>query len=259
MTNAASRSVRLLPLLAIAVAVAGMLPTSVGSARHHTAVPILMYHELRDPPAGARFPELYVRPSDFRRQMAWLESHGYHPVTLRAVWNHWYHGAPLASRPIVISNDDGFASTALVALSELRSRHWPAVLDLALHHLDVRWGLWSRNVRELIAAGWEIDVHTLTHPDLTTVSDDQLVREVAGSRRELRRRFGVPVEFFCYPSGRFNGRVIAAVRRAGFLGATTTLAGLAVKRETFTLRRVRVERGDGVRGFASSLQSLLGG
>ena len=255
--TSAPRSVRLLPLLAIiTIAVAGTLPASAGSARQQTAVPILMYHELGDPPAGARFPELYVRPGDFRRQMTWLRSHGYHPVTLRAVWDHWHRGAPLASRPIVISIDDGFASTALVALPELRRRHWPGVLNLALHHLDVRWGLWSRNVRELIAAGWEIDAHTLTHPDLTSVSDDQLVRETAGSRRELQRRFGVPVDFFCYPSGRFDARVITAVKRAGFLGATTTLDGLAVKTEAFTLRRVRIGRSDGVRGFASSLESL---
>ena len=259
MTSATSGSIRLLALLATAVAAASILPASAGSARHHTAVPILMYHELRDPPAGARFPELYVRPGDFRRQMTWLGRHGYHPVTLRAVWDHWHHGAPLASRPIVISIDDGFASTALVALPELRRRHWPGVLNLALHHLDVRWGLWSRNVRELIAAGWEIDAHTLTHPDLTSVSDDQLVRETAGSRRALQRRFGVPVDFFCYPSGRFDARVVAAVKRAGFLGATTTLDGLAVKPEAFTLRRVRVERSDSVRGFASALESVLGG
>ena len=212
-----------------------------------------MYHVLSDPPADAPFPELYVRPSDFVAQMRWLAHHGYRPVTLRAVWEHWHHGMALPSRPIVVSIDDGFRSTATVALPELRRRGWPGVLNLALHHLDVRGGISSRQVEELIAAGWEIDAHTLTHPDLTSISDRELAREVAGSRKKLRRLFGVPVDFFCYPSGRYDARVISAVRRAGFLGATTTLDGLAMRDGQFTLRRVRVNRSDGVAGLASSL------
>ena len=215
-----------------------------------------MYHELRDPPAGVRYPELYVRPADFRRQLDWLERRGYNAVTLRAVWEHWHRGTPLPAKPIVISIDDGFRSTARVALPALRSRGWPAVLNLALHHLDVRWGLWGRDVRALIAAGWELAAHTLTHPNLTAVGNAQLEREVAGSRRALRNRFHVPVDFFCYPSGRYDARVIAAVQRAGYLGATTTLEGLARRDELFTLRRVRVDRSDGVAGLAASLSEM---
>ena len=225
-------------------------------ARRAAPVPILMYHELADPPSEAPFTELYVRPSDFRRQLDWLGRHGYHAVTLRAVWEHWHGGRRLPSRPIVISIDDGFRSTATIALPALRGRGWPAVLNLALHHLDVRWGLWDRDVRAMISSGWELASHTLTHPDLTRVSDAQLEREVKGSRRVLQSRFRVPVDFLCYPSGRHDGRVVAAAEKAGYVGATTTLHGLASVGEPYTLRRIRVNRGDGVHGLASTLASM---
>ena len=128
----------------------------------------------------------------------------------------------------------------------MRARGWPGVLNLTVKNLRVRGGLSERQVRRLIAAGWELDAHTITHPDLTGLDDRQLAREVAGSRRALRHRFGVPVDFLCYPSGRYDARVIAAVRRAGFLGATTTRDGLARPGEPYALRRVRVNRSDGV-------------
>ena len=67
---------------------------------------------------------------------------------------------------------------------------------------------------------------------------------MAGSRRRLRRIFHVPVHFFCYPSGRYNERVIAAVKAAGYLGATTTIEGLATPDGRYTLRRVRVNGDD---------------
>ena len=50
---------------------------------------------------------------------------------------------------------------------------------------------------------------------------------MAGSRRILRRRFGVPVNNFCYPLGRYDTTVISAVHRAGYVGAQTEIAGVA--------------------------------
>ncbi len=123
------------------------------------------------------------------------------------------------------------------------------VLNLAVKNLHVRGGISERQVRRLIAGGWEIDAHWLTHPDLTTLDERRLTREIAGSRRALQRLFGIPVDFFCYPGGRYDARVIGAVRAAGFLAATTTVEGLASQAAPFELRRVRVSRGDGVSGF----------
>ncbi|HEU0246912.1 MAG TPA: polysaccharide deacetylase family protein [Gaiellaceae bacterium] len=230
----------------------------VAPAGGRTPVPILMYHVIADPPAGAPYPELYVRARDFASQMRWLGRHGYQPVTLRAVWDHWHRGAPLPKRPIVVSFDDGYRSVAHIALPRMRERRWPGVLNLTVKNLRGRGGLSPRQVRRLISAGWEIDAHSLTHPDLTALDDRQLAHEVAGSRIELRRRFGVPVSFFCYPAGRFDARVIAAVRHAGYLGATTTLDGLATPSRPYELRRVRVSRSDGLAGFAARIERLRG-
>jgi peptidoglycan/xylan/chitin deacetylase (PgdA/CDA1 family) len=222
-----------------------------------TPVPILMYHVLGDPPPGAPYPDLYVRGSDFVGQMRRLERDGFEAVTLRRVWDHWRHGAPLPRKPIVISFDDGYRSTADVALPVLRERGWAGVLNLKVRSLERAWGIRPRQVRALVRAGWEIDAHTITHPDLTAVNNRVLTLEIAGSRREIRSAFGVPVEFFCYPAGRYDQRVIAAVRRAGYLGATTTVEGLAKPDRPFELRRVRVGREDGVAGLVSTLEHFL--
>ena len=92
-----------------------------------------------------------------------------------------------------------------------------------------------------MAAGWELDAHTLTHPDLTKVGAAQLHDEVAGSRAAIRRRFHVPVNFFCYPAGRYDARTEAAVRAAGYDGATTTQPGVASPHsDPYALPRQRV-------------------
>jgi len=215
-----------------------------------------MYHVIARAPAGAALPELFVRPSDFAGQIRWLAAHGFHAVTLHQVYDYWLRGTPLPAQPIVLSFDDGTLGQHTHALPVLRKLHWPGVLNLKVNALKSKYTLPPWRVRQMLAAGWELDSHTITHPDLTQVGDAQLWHEVDGSRVELRQMFHVPVDFFCYPSGRYDARVIAAVRRAGYLGATTTNYGLARPADIYTLDRIRISSSDGISGFARKLQGL---
>ena len=216
-------------------------------------VPILMYHVLNTPPPGTPEPELWVSREDFAAQMAWLAKEGYHAVTLQQVWDAWHKGGLLPSKPIVISFDDGYSSHVANALPVLRARGWVAVLNLQVN--QTREDLKPPDVRRLIRAGWELDAHTYSHPDLTAVDDVTLRHEVVDAREELRRTYGVPVNFFCYPGGRHDARVVAAVRAAGYLGATTTMNGVASPDQPpYELRRIRVNGSDGVAGIAANLR-----
>jgi peptidoglycan/xylan/chitin deacetylase (PgdA/CDA1 family) len=181
-----------------------------------------------------------------------LRDGDFHGVTLRQVWDAWHHAAQLPHKPVVFSFDDGYAGQVRDALPVLRRAGWPGVLNLVLDNLPALGG--TRGARRLIAAGWEIDSHTLTHPDLTSLPDGDLRRELRVSRARIMRLLGQPASFFCYPSGRYDGRVIRAVRDAGYLAATTTASGYATPAaDPFALARVRV---DGAMSTASLMQRL---
>ena len=215
-----------------------------------------MYHVIAAPPAGTALPNLWVQPEDFTAQIDWLAAHHFHAVTLHQVYDYWLRGTSLPQQPIVISFDDGTMGQETHALPVLRKLHWPGVLNLKVNALKSRFTVPPWRVRQLLASGWELDSHTITHPDLTHVDDAQLWQEVHGSRVELQRMFHVPVDFFCYPSGRYDERVVDAVRRAGYLGATTETYGLARPQDVYTLSRIRVDGSDHLAGFARKLQSL---
>ena len=213
-------------------------------------VPILEFHVVGGPAAGAPNPGLYDPPRAFRAQVAWLASHGYHAVTLDELYRSWRTAGWLAlpSRPVVLTFDDGYPQDVDVAMPILRARHWPGVLNLQIGNLV------PERVRELIAAGWEIDAHTFTHPDLTTVDAVRLRHEVGGSRTWIQAVFGAPADFFCYPFGHYDATVVAAVRRAGYLGAETEGPGDASPASgMFKLHRIEVVRSDGVAGLAAKL------
>jgi peptidoglycan/xylan/chitin deacetylase (PgdA/CDA1 family) len=199
-------------------------------------VPILEYHVLGRPQTEVPYPDLYVPRASFRKQMDWLEEQGYEAVTLEAVEEAWYHGGTLPQKPVVISFDDGYRPQYTFALPTLREHGWPGVLNLKAEGSD----LYESNVKAMLAAGWELAAHTIHHSDLTTLEGEALEEEVAGSRKLLQREYGVPVKNFCYPSGRFDSTVIAAVEAAGYVGATTEIPGWATKDHPYDLARIEV-------------------
>jgi peptidoglycan/xylan/chitin deacetylase (PgdA/CDA1 family) len=251
----------LLSLLALALADeprgAGARASAESPAAAHPTrepVPILMYHAIRSPPADARLPSLFVPPREFIAEVRALRRAGYSAVTLQRVWDAWHGRVRLPRRPVVFTFDDGYASQVKIALPVLRRERWPAVLNLALDWLDELGG--EAALRRLIDAGWQIDGHSRTHPDLTQISPAQLADETAGARAELQRRFGVPARFFAYPGGRYDARVVAAVRRAGYVAATTVRRGFATPAPPYELARVQVDGGLGADGLLRRLHEL---
>src|SRR5205823_9717645 len=114
-------------------------------------------------------------------------------------------------------------------------------------------------VRGLIAAGWELDTQGMTHYDLITAAPAKLREEVSGARELLRRRYGVPVSWFAYPSGHYNPTVIAALKAAGFAGSMTVVPGWASPSDDpYRLPRLRVLGGTSPSAMLQEIGSAQG-
>ena len=145
----------------------------------------------------------------------------------------------------------------MAAFPALEHFHWPGVLNLVTKGADLP----DDDVKKMLDAnpGWELASHTVHHLDLTTLDSSQLHEEVASSRKILQDRFGVPVNNFCYPSGRYDDTVIAAVKAAGYRGATSEVPGLATSAHPYVLNRIEITLDDGLNGFVSKLKAAQAG
>jgi peptidoglycan/xylan/chitin deacetylase (PgdA/CDA1 family) len=98
----------------------------------------------------------------------------------------------------------------------------------------------------LVEAGWEVGSHTLTHPHLTEVADDErLAAELGESRSRCAERLGVPCPTLAYPYGFHDARVRRAASAAGY-SVAVTMPEVTEPPLPMAWPRVGVYRHDGV-------------
>jgi peptidoglycan/xylan/chitin deacetylase (PgdA/CDA1 family) len=226
----------------------GHTTTSQTSAKPGTAtVPILTYHVINTQPAGSSASsDLYVPTDEFSSQMNALKAAGWHAVTLEELEAYWTHGTALTSgKPIVITFDGGFASQYTNALPVLKRLGWVAVANVQSTGLSpTDGGATDAQIRGLAAAGWQIGAEGNTQTSVGSLDPAALSSEVASERQTIQARYKASVNWFAYPSGRYDPTLTAAVKSAGFVGATTLSPGWASpKGDRFLLPRLQVVGG----------------
>ena len=61
--------------------------------------------------------------------------------------------------------------------------------------------------------------HSETHPILSRCSNDQLIREIKGSKLYLEKLISKKVEYFAYPKGDYNEKIVNFVKNTGYKAA----------------------------------------
>ena len=230
-------------------------------------VPILMYHNIAEPPPGVRLRGLYVKPRRFLRQMRFLRWLGYQGLSMTAALP--YLRGERAGRVAVITFDDGYRDNLENALPVLAGLGFSATCYVVAGEIGQhnRWDAESLGVckplmdaaglRAWHQAGLEIGAHTLSHPRLTELPEPAMRGEIAAGRQILEELLGTGVQQFCYPYGAAGERERDAVREMGFASAVTVRRGRAgVGDDPWLLPRVGIGGHHGPHMFP--LQLLTG-
>lgn len=237
---------------------------------------ILMYHMISPARAGARFNGLRVSPERFEQQLHWLRQHGWHSCTLGELLEL---GEQAPEKSVAITFDDGYADNLHAALPLLEKYDCRATLYLVVDRMGRDWSaskkahhdsgelghepkLTDDEVRVLLASGRiELASHTLTHPNLARLDEQQKRHELVESKRQLEARFGVPVTGFAYPFGIYSADDVRLVREAGYSSAVTTVAGIDSDYpvDPLQLKRVKVSGKDNLFAFIMRMRGGMRG
>lgn len=102
-------------------------------------------------------------------------------------------------------------------------------------------------MREMSAAGIEFGSHTVSHPILSRLNDDELRKELVESKQRLEQELSKPAPVLAYPVGgpeEFNEKVVREAMEAGYRLGASYVPGVnrLDDMDRFRLRRQHVER-----------------
>lgn len=203
-------------------------------------VPIIMYHyiSLNPKPEDKARNGLSTPPAVFEQQMKYLAENGYTTITLDKMAGAFSGHDSLPAKPIIITIDDGYNDAYYNAFPILKKYNLQATMLIITDVVDTAPYLSWSQIKEMYSSGLITFIsHTRHHYFLTSLSQPALDNEIIESKKILESKLGTTINWFGYPYGGFNQRVIDTVRKAGFIGAVTTLPGVMQNEGQFYLLR----------------------
>jgi peptidoglycan/xylan/chitin deacetylase (PgdA/CDA1 family) len=218
---------------------------------------VLAYHRVSD----ERDSPLCVPPAAFRAQLELLLAWGLRPGSLEQAGPGHF----------VLTIDDGYEDGYTEALPILSRLGVPAVFYVCTGYLDgprgpglpapdgladgARFLTWAQ-AGELTDAGHVVASHSVSHRELPGLADAELAGELTGSKAALESGLRRPVKDFCYPRGRHDQRVRAAVAAAGYERAVVTPSRGRVPPGRLAIERAGIYRHDSPWRFRAKVLGL---
>jgi peptidoglycan/xylan/chitin deacetylase (PgdA/CDA1 family) len=186
-------------------------------------VPILTYHNLGEQAKG----RLVLAASSFREQMRYLKTNGYRVVSLADFVEFTRLNRQLPQRSVVLTFDDGYHSFKDFAYPVLKELGFTATLFIYTDWVGAgRAALNWNELREMAAAGFDIQAHTKTHADLRRAqgeSEAQYARRMQAELEQPQELFtknlGHRSQILAYPYGRWDEGLLPKVKEYGYIAA----------------------------------------
>jgi peptidoglycan/xylan/chitin deacetylase (PgdA/CDA1 family) len=188
-----------------------------------------MYHRVLTPPEVRPDldPGMFVTTSAFEAHLAFLRD-AFEVVDLETMLE-WREGRRTFERtPCAITFDDGWADNYTNAFPLLQKYGLPATIFLVTEQVgDADRVTWDQ-VHEMERAGVRFGSHTVTHPVVKGLPPQELVRQLAESKRQLRQNTACPSCWVCYPNGKYDEA--ARIEASRHYCAAVTTRGATVQR-----------------------------
>lgn len=214
------------------------IPKSYNQAR------VLMYHSIGEHNENRKHNKWTVLSKDFEQQMQWFSKNGWQSFTISEL-------VALESIPkksFVITFDDGFEDNYINAFNILKKYGFKATIYLVPHHETNSWEgnkslLNKEQILEMQDSNLvEFGSHTMSHKNLLTLgSDDEIIKELQESKKEIEKITGKECFAFAYPYGKYSDKIIQLVRHSGYKNATIVKRGFFARGDNvFEIKRIGI-------------------
>ena len=212
-------------------------PEEIAAIAEGPKILVLNYHQIDN-----KNNYLSVEVSNFETQMKFLVDSGCITITPDELYAGIRGEIELPPKPVLITFDDGYLDNYTNAFPILKKYGLRATIFIIPAFTSVQPGYMTwEQLKEMEANGITVESHTLTHPKLEELPDDEIRSELLNSKALLEQNLGHPVEFLAYPTGTYNLHIAGIAQDLGYKGAFTIKYGVVDRGSNFfALERVPI-------------------
>jgi len=178
-----------------------------------------------------------ISMEDFDERIRYL-ARNYEIISLNEAVGH-FKKDNINKDSIVLTFDDGYKDIHTLVFPVLKKYNLPATFFLTSDLIGREGYIGLKELKEMAASPLvTFGAHSVTHVDLSAIPDEQFKYELMESKRRLSEDIGRDIEFFAYPYGRFNDKLINATRGSGYICACAT--GKGMDKDLFCLKRTNL-------------------
>lgn len=207
--------------------------------------------------------------TNFLKQIDYLVRHGYNVVPINDVVSHVKGKKTLPPRSVCLTFDDGYRDN-YGAVFPIRKRHdVPVTIFLSTKYvasddtqeIDLKIGerflSWAE-IKEMARSGVCFGSHGHNHCDLTSLSADKSLQEILLSKELIEKNLSGRIRYFSYPYGRYDGKTLRLLKKAGFEAAFTTIPGaIRPGDDPYALKRTLIAPSDSLFDFKKKIAGVF--
>lgn len=212
-------------------------------------IPIIYYHRVAKDINDAGKHGIFVTEKQFEDHLRYLENEGYKTITFEEALQIKKNCTP--GKFVIITFDDGYEDNYTLAFPLLKKYGFTAIIFLVA---GLEYNLWDeqsnepklkmmnrQQILEMMDYGIEFGSHTLSHADLSKLSDEKIKAELADSKKILEEKLGREISSFAFPYGNCNEAAKRIAKESGYKFVfATDRAPLGLHEDFFQIRRTGI-------------------
>jgi peptidoglycan/xylan/chitin deacetylase (PgdA/CDA1 family) len=239
------------------------------SLHNDVRIPILMYHSISEDSENSVHPYFRINtsPALFAEHAQYLHDHNYAVINLADLTTFFSAKNKVPSRCVVLTFDDGYRDFHTRAFPVLNTYNFTATVFLPTGAIENRnqklrgkEHLTWKEVNELSKHEIIFGSHTVTHPQLSTMSREATEYEISKSKETIEDKVGKKADSFSYPFKfpeelkDFTRYLRELLKKYGYVNGVSTRIGTAVTGDdTYFLKRIPVNSYDDLSFFRAKL------
>lgn len=214
-------------------------------------VPIFMYHFILDDYGNYPDVENFLKPETLEEQIKYIVDNGYETVFVNEIEKLYKY-----KKPVMLTFDDCFVYFYNNAFPLVKKYNVKVTLNLIYDYINGENYLTNEQIKEMLDSGLvSVESHTLTHKELTTLSDEEERKEILESKENFEKDYGIELSTICYPVGDYDQNTINVAKEKYKYGLAMT-GGVYysnVHTDLYKIPRIYANRSMSINTFANYL------